>query len=327
MSVFKTILLVALPASGKSELRNFLAQMESGRLREEFHIGENLQLDDFPYVHMMRQIDLALAKKDYPAQYYASCEKPFLEDYDWGTLIQLLNEDYRNLKNRVRIKPASHAMYLFERIDRASVAVGLKPRMALLPEDIRVFCAQELEAEAAKLRADFEAQYTDDFTDRTIIIECARGGTDGSPMPLKGAFGYQYTLPQFGPEILDEAVVLYLWVTPEESRRKNNERANPDDPGSNLFHGVPMEVMLHDYGCDDMTYLREHAEQPDTLTVKAHGGIWHLPVGVVDNRVDKTTFLRADKAQWDPAKVEEITAAVRGATDTLWEKYTERTTC
>ena len=56
-NVFKVVLLQALPASGKSEVRNFMAHVEPGRLQEEFHIGENLQLDDFPYVHMMRRID------------------------------------------------------------------------------------------------------------------------------------------------------------------------------------------------------------------------------------------------------------------------------
>ena len=55
--VFKVVLLQALPASGKSEVRNFMANVEPERLQNEFHIGENLQLDDFPYVHMMRRID------------------------------------------------------------------------------------------------------------------------------------------------------------------------------------------------------------------------------------------------------------------------------
>ena len=56
-NVFKVVLLQALPASGKSEVRNFMANIEPERLKKEFHIGENLQLDDFPYVHMMRRID------------------------------------------------------------------------------------------------------------------------------------------------------------------------------------------------------------------------------------------------------------------------------
>ena len=60
-NVFKVVLLQALPASGKSEVRNFMANIEPERLKKEFHIGENLQLDDFPYVHMMRRIDNELA--------------------------------------------------------------------------------------------------------------------------------------------------------------------------------------------------------------------------------------------------------------------------
>lgn len=63
-NVFKVVLLQALPASGKSEVRNFMAHVEPERLQNEFHIGENLQLDDFPYVHMMRRIDEELAKLD-----------------------------------------------------------------------------------------------------------------------------------------------------------------------------------------------------------------------------------------------------------------------
>ena len=54
--VFDIVLLMALPASGKSEVRNFMANISPERLASEFHIGENLQLDDFPYVHMMRRI-------------------------------------------------------------------------------------------------------------------------------------------------------------------------------------------------------------------------------------------------------------------------------
>ena len=40
-NVFKVVLLQALPASGKSEVRNFMANIEPERLKKEFHIGEN----------------------------------------------------------------------------------------------------------------------------------------------------------------------------------------------------------------------------------------------------------------------------------------------
>ena len=42
----------------------------------DFHIGENLQLDDFPYVWLMRQVDIALQKRGYDSLYYPSDELP-----------------------------------------------------------------------------------------------------------------------------------------------------------------------------------------------------------------------------------------------------------
>lgn len=315
---FDIVLLVALPASGKSEVRNFMANLAPERLLREFHIGANLQLDDFPYVHMMRRIDNELEAMGESRIFYPG-EEPFCDGRDWGTLCCLLNEDYHDLINRNVSKPDSAAMLLFERIDRAGGQVGIAPRLGLLPESVRSKLASILEEEARAMLEEKHAQYPDSFENKTIVIECARGGPDGSSMPLTDTFGYQYSLPIFCPEILEKAVVLYLWVTPEESRRKNADRADPNDPGSNLHHGVPMAVMLGDYGCDDMEYLVQHSEKKNTLTVCAHGKTYHLPIGIFDNRVDKTSFLRETADKWDPVLVEEVTAAIRTATDTMFE--------
>ena len=315
---FDIVLLVALPASGKSEVRNFMANLAPERLLREFHIGANLQLDDFPYVHMMRRIDNELEAMGESRIFYPG-EEPFCDGRDWGTLCCLLNEDYHDLINRNVCRPDSAAMLLFERIDRAGAQVGIAPRLGLLPESLRSALASKLEEEARAMLEEKHAQYPDSFEKKTIVIECARGGPDGSSMPLTDTFGYQYSLPIFCPEILEKAVVLYLWVTPEESRRKNADRADPNDPGSNLHHGVPMAVMLGDYGCDDMEYLVQHSEKKNTLTVCAHGKTYHLPIGIFDNRVDKTSFLRETPDKWDPVLVEEVTAAIRTATDTMFE--------
>ena len=117
--VFKVVLLQALPASGKSEVRNFMANVEPERLQNEFHIGENLQLDDFPYVHMMRRIDNELQAMGQPRIFYPG-EEPFIDGRDWGTLCALLNEDYHDLMNRNIVKTDSAAQLLFDRYDRAS---------------------------------------------------------------------------------------------------------------------------------------------------------------------------------------------------------------
>lgn len=319
-NVFKVVLLQALPASGKSEVRNFMANIEPKRLQDEFHIGENLQLDDFPYVHMMRRIDNELEAMGEARVFYPG-EEPFIDGRDWGTLCALLNEDYHDLMNRSVVKPDSAAEYLFERIDRAAQTAGLSPRMGLLNEDIRRRLAEILEKEARAMLDEKQAAYPDSFENKTVIIECARGGPDGASLPLCETFGYQYSLPMFCPEILENAVILYIWVTPEESRRKNADRADPNDPGSNLHHGVPMAVMLGDYGCDDMEYLIKHSDIANTVAVNAYGKTYHLPIGVFDNRVDKTSFLRAEPSEWDADKVADVTAAIRAATDTMYANY------
>ena len=322
-NTFDVVLLTALPASGKSEIRNFLAHIEPQRLMKEFHIGDNLQLDDFPYVNFMRRIDEEISLLSEERIFYPTNENPFFDGRDWGTLTALLSEDYHDLLNRTKVEADSPAEYLFERIDRAALTVGIRPRMALLKEEVRKALAKALDAEAQQLTDLKQKQYTDDLQGKTIVIECARGGPDGSSMPLTGTAGYQYYFSNLAPDLLDRAVCLYIKVTPEESRRKNFARANPDDPSSNLFHGTPLPVMMQDYGCDDMEYLCSQARKKNTVTVNAHGKTWDLPVGIFDNSTDKTTFLRADEKEWDPALVEEVTGAVRHATDLMWENYME----
>src|SRR5439155_9138972 len=90
-----------------------------------------------------------------------------------------------------------------------------------------------------------------------------------------------------------------------------------NDPGSILHHGVPMAVMLGDYGCDDMAWLIEHSDHADSVKVETRGRTWHLPVARFDNRVDKTSFVRADRALWEPEQVAALHGGLRGALDRL----------
>ena len=147
-----------------------------------------------------------------------------------------------------------------------------------------------------------------------MVIEFARGGPDGAALPLPAPLGYQYSLARLSDAILRRARILYIWVTPEESRRKNDERADPERPGGSiLHHGVPMAVMLGDYGCDDMDWLIQHSDRPDTVGRDARGTAFHLPVARFDNRVDKTSFIREDRAKWSAADVRALHAGLQGA--------------
>jgi hypothetical protein len=311
------LLLLALPASGKSEVRRYLASLSPEQCRDELHLGPTVQLDDYPYVHMMRRVSQELRKRGADGIFFDSDELPMKQPLDWGTLIELLNEDFDDLTHRRRPAPASAADWLLQRFDRARAKVGAPAAFAALPEARRKELAAALEDEAAKLLSDKNEGVPDSLEGRTVVIEAARGGPEGATLPLPAPLGYRYSLGALSDEILSRAAILYVWVTPEESRRKNRERTDPNDPGSILHHGVPGPVMFGDYGCDDMDWLIRSSGRPDTVRIEARGKLYYLPVARFDNRVDKTTFVRADRATWKPADVEALHAGLKKAFERL----------
>jgi hypothetical protein len=307
------LLLLALPASGKSEIRTYLASLSPAECEQHFGIGHTVQLDDFPYVHLMRRISNELVARGHEGPYFRSPALPFRDPLDWGTLIELINEDYHDLVAGRRPAPASAARWLGERLDRARDLVGAPPVFAPMDAALRRALETVLEEECRQLLTQKNAAHPASLDGRTVVIEFARGGADGSPLPLPAPFGYRYSLSRLSPEILDKAAVLYVWVTPEDSRRKNRERTDPDDPGSILHHGVPNAVMYGDYGCDDMAWLLDNSDRPHTVPVERDGRVWHLPIGRFDNRADLTTFVRNDLGQWNPRDVAQLRAGLEAA--------------
>ncbi len=311
------LLLLALPASGKSEVRRYLASLSPQECHDQFGIGHTVQLDDFPYVHFMRRVTDELTARGRDGLFFLSPALPFRDPIDWLTLIELMNEDYQDLAAGRKPAPEAAAPWLFERIDAARTRAGGSAVLSSLPADLHEEIAAAVETDAAELLAAKVAEVPDSLEGKTVVIEFARGGADGSPMPLPRPFGYRHSLAQLSPEILAKASILYIWVTPEESRRKNEARTDPDDPGSILHHGVPLAVMYGDYGCDDMQWLLDRSDRPDTVKIEKEGRVYYLPVGRFDNRVDRTTFVREDPAKWSPEDVAALRAGLKEAFDPL----------
>ncbi len=309
-STLDTVLLFSLPASGKSEVRRYLAHLSPEQCRQEMHIGPTLQLDDYPYVHFMHRIDDELRSHGRPNVFYKGPHRPFLDDWTWAALIELLNEDYDDLMHGRQVSVPSAAQHLFDRLDAANAKVGLPEALAEVPYGIRRKVAAALESECAEDLAARNKTCSIDPKGKTIVIEAARGGPNGAAFPLCPPVGYHAAFQQLSEQILARASVLYIWVTPEESRRKNIERGRPNAQGSILHHSVPMEVMLGQYGCDDVEWLMGRASRKDTIEVSRifadHGPngttyrdrTFHLPIARFDNRVDRTSFVRAAPAEW-----------------------------
>jgi hypothetical protein len=311
------LLLLALPASGKSEVRRYLAGLSPEQCHEQFGIGHTVQLDDFPYVHIMRRVSDELTARGHTGLFFLSPALPFRNPIDWLTLIELINEDYDDLVNRNRPAPESAALWLFDRIDAARVRAGGEAVIGTLPDDLRREIAAPIEDEARTLLDDKVAEVPDSLEGKTVVIEFARGCADGQTYPFPHPFGYQGSLTQLSPAILEKSSILYIWVEPEESRRKNTARTDPDDPGSILHHGVPLAVMFGDYGTCDMAYLLETSGKEDTVKISRDGKDYFLPLGRFDNRVDKTTFIREEPDQWSAEDVAALQAGMREAFDQL----------
>jgi hypothetical protein len=333
MSVVKTVLLNAFPAAGKSEIRK-LMRVESD-LSKSLHLGDEVQLDDYPYVKFMRDIDDYLVELGQNRMFYELPDRGFVSNFEWGSLMLLINEDYRDLVIRAK-KPEgkSATRWLFERIDRAREQVGIYRRLCDLPVNVYWGLEERLEHSAREFMDRKFAEIPETLEGKTVFIEFARGGPDHSSFPLPVPHGYQYSYSMLSDEILEGASVLYVWVTAEMSRAKNIARGQEDInaiPGGvtseaqkfvlSLNHTVPQWVMYNAYGCDDMEYMLSVSDRPNTVMVKKGDKTYYLPVARFDNRSDYTTFCRGNPETWAEKDREAIRAELGKAFAGLVEQY------
>lgn len=303
MKTLDTILLLALPASGKSEVRRYIDHVDAGTRERDLRMGPTVQLDDYPYVHMMRRVDDELEKLGEGRHYFAASDRPFIDARHWGTLIELLNEDYDDLVAKRRAIPAEPGNAVLERMDAAAKKAGAPFLLNRLSAPKREALTKAIEKDAKTVAEEKAAGVPDSLDGKTLVIEFSRGGPENAPMPLPDPVGYRYALSRLSPAILEKATILYIWVEPEESRRKNLARSKPDEQGSILHHGVPEIVMRVDYGCDDIAWMLENSGRPGEVKIDAHGRSFNIPCTRFDNRVDKTSFLRGDPKEWASADV------------------------
>jgi hypothetical protein len=300
--VIDVLLLLGLPASGKSEVRRYLAGLDPARRAADLGLGVPVHLDDYPYVHLMRRLSRELRRLGAHPIFFATDAEPLLEPGDWLTLTALLDEDYAHL-SRPPAPPEHPAADLLDRFDQARTVAGLPVPFAGLPPPIRAALETAVEEEAAALARALAGSRPASPEGHTAVIELSRGAGEGRRPPLPPPWGYAHSLSALSPEILERAAAFYVWVTPEESRRRNRERALPGEEGSILHHGVPERVLRHDYASDDIAWLLDHADCSGHITLATHGRRYQIPTVRFDNRADHTSFLRADPASWPPGRV------------------------
>lgn len=304
------LLLFCPPGSGKSEVRARMALMTLEECQKRYHMGlPVVQLDDYVYVRVMLRIDeLAVNVLGMEPVFFSALGRPFRDAREWLTLVELLNEDYRDMLERKELSVAG--LNLFRRIDAAARRAGAKVKLGKLPEDVQevllhhVYADKPQDKSIGTLAREIQNHKNmiagEDLTGKTVVMECARGGPHGACLPFDPPQGFEYSLKQLDPTILRRARILYIDIYAMQSRQSNMRRMAP--PGregdTTIFHTVPMAVMLNDYGTFDMLHLRDESDQPDTVRLEAHGEVFYVPIAVFNNHDwDRITFIRACKDQ------------------------------
>jgi hypothetical protein len=96
MEVFKTILLIARPAAGKSEIINYLKQIPIDERKELFHIGEFAEIDDFPMLWTWFEEDALLEKMGHP-RLHTTSDGYFKYQYLWDILVERISLEHQKM--------------------------------------------------------------------------------------------------------------------------------------------------------------------------------------------------------------------------------------
>ena len=338
--VLPILMFCALPASGKSESRRFFKSLTKEEMAQ-FHLGDSrTQVDDYPYVDALEKIDAICNQTLGKTVFKDPNTRLFFSGYEWGVLTYLINEDYLDIKKLDKKIPKEYeddpVKWLFKRYDDASEKTGKIPRRF---EELEKNTDKEKFQEFKKkcfdvcntLLHDKYDNIPESLDGKTIIFEFSRGGAKGSTFPLKEPYGYEYTLSLFDDEILNNANILYIWVTPEQSFQKNKQREKEGLQGKSqtvstqlsLNHGVPDSVMNNEYGLDDFEYLINLSKNRKYLPIKKNGKEFKVKAGRLDNRSDLTSDFRKPQKEWTKEQIAKMTEAMKKAFDALLCDKTE----
>jgi hypothetical protein len=93
--IFKKLILLGRPASGKSEIIDYLKKSSPEDRLRRFHIGNIDEIDDFPMLWTWFEEDEILDKKFNKPRIHSTKDGYFLFEYQWHLLIERISLEYR----------------------------------------------------------------------------------------------------------------------------------------------------------------------------------------------------------------------------------------
>ena len=130
---FEILVLLARPAAGKSEVIHYLKSLPAKERLEKFHIGELLELDDFPMLWTWFEEDDLLQRMGHP-RLHTNKDGYFIAPYLWNLLIERIGLDYHKM---LRDQPNLHQRYtLLVEFSRGKEHGGYAEAFKHIPADM-----------------------------------------------------------------------------------------------------------------------------------------------------------------------------------------------
>lgn len=96
--IFSKIILLGRPASGKSEIINFLKNTPVNERISEYHIGKLMEIDDFPMLWTWFEEDHIIENIFKKERIHSTSDGYFKDNYMWNLLIERISLDYKKAK-------------------------------------------------------------------------------------------------------------------------------------------------------------------------------------------------------------------------------------
>jgi hypothetical protein len=132
MDHFEVIILTARPASGKSEVIDYLKKTDVEIRKRRFHIGEFEEIDDFPFVWDTFVVDDIMTKHGKP-RLFTDKNYFFKDHFTWNLFIEKINVAYaKKIANNPQYHDTCTAIIEFARGSEN----GIGEALSFLSEDI-----------------------------------------------------------------------------------------------------------------------------------------------------------------------------------------------
>jgi len=132
--LFKKIFLLGRPASGKSEIINYIKKTKPDERISRFHIGNITEIDDFPMLWTWFEEDDILEKIFNAPRLHSTPDGYFKDEYLWHLLIERISLDYKK-SERDSKSDRDNITWLIE-FSRGTEHGGYKEAFKHLSEDI-----------------------------------------------------------------------------------------------------------------------------------------------------------------------------------------------